>query len=50
MAPIMLSTRGSRLARVNGATYLYATDLHNNKIDVFDTNFSKPVAMQGTVR
>jgi uncharacterized protein (TIGR03118 family) len=39
--------KGLAIGAVNGATYLYATDLHNNKIDVFDTNFSKPVAMQG---
>jgi uncharacterized protein (TIGR03118 family) len=32
---------------VGGANFLYATDLHNNKIDVFDTNFAKPAAMQG---
>ncbi len=39
--------KGLALGTVNGATYLYATDLHNNKVDVFDTNFSKPTAMQG---
>jgi uncharacterized protein (TIGR03118 family) len=39
--------KGLALATVNGATYLYATDLHNNKVDVFDTTFSKPAAMQG---
>jgi len=39
--------KGLALASVNGAAYLYATDLHNNKVDVFDTNFSKPAAMQG---
>jgi len=39
--------KGLALGTVSGATYLYATDLHNNKIDVFDTNFSKPAAMQG---
>jgi hypothetical protein len=32
---------------VNGANFLYATDLHNNKVDVFDKNFTKPAAMQG---
>lgn len=35
------------LGAVGGANFLYATDLHNNKIDVFDTNFAKPAAMQG---
>jgi uncharacterized protein (TIGR03118 family) len=35
------------LGAVNGATFLYATDLHNDKVDVFDTNFSKPADMQG---
>ncbi len=39
--------KGLALATVNGATYLYATDLHNNKVDVFDTTFAKPAAMQG---
>jgi uncharacterized protein (TIGR03118 family) len=39
--------KGLAIGAVAGATYLYATDLHNNKVDVFDTNFSKPAAMQG---
>jgi uncharacterized protein (TIGR03118 family) len=39
--------KGLALGSVGGAAYLYATDLHNNKVDVFDTNFSKPAAMQG---
>jgi uncharacterized protein (TIGR03118 family) len=39
--------KGLALGAVGGAWYLYATDLHNNKVDVFDTNFSKPAAMQG---
>jgi uncharacterized protein (TIGR03118 family) len=39
--------KGLAIGTANGATYLYATDLHNNKVDVFDTNFAKPVAMQG---
>ena len=39
--------KGLALGTVDDATYLYATDLHNNKVDVFDTNFSKPAAMQG---
>ena len=39
--------KGLALATVNGATFLYATDLHNNKVDVFDTNFAKPADMQG---
>src|SRR5580704_7469924 len=39
--------KGLALGTVNGATFLYATDLHNNKIDVFDSNFLKPAAMQG---
>jgi uncharacterized protein (TIGR03118 family) len=39
--------KGLSIGTVGGATYLYATDLHNNKVDVFDTNFSKPAAMQG---
>ncbi len=39
--------KGLALGTVNGSTFLYATDLHNNKVDVFDTNFSKPADMQG---
>jgi uncharacterized protein (TIGR03118 family) len=39
--------KGLAIGTVNEATYLYATDLHNNKVDVFDTNFAKPAAMQG---
>jgi len=39
--------KGLALGSVGGANYLYATDLHNNKVDVFDTNFAKPAAMQG---
>lgn len=38
--------KGLALGTVNGATFLYATDLHNSKIDVFDTNFAKPADMQ----
>ena len=39
--------KGLALGSVNGASFLYATDLHNDKVDVFDTNFAKPAAMQG---
>lgn len=39
--------KGLAIGTVNGAAYLYATDLHNNKVDVFDTDFAKPAAMQG---
>jgi uncharacterized protein (TIGR03118 family) len=39
--------KGLALGSVGGATFLYATDLHNNKVDVFDTSFAKPAAMQG---
>jgi uncharacterized protein (TIGR03118 family) len=38
--------KGLALGTVNRASFLYATDLHNNKIDVFDTNFGKPQDMQ----
>ena len=38
--------KGLALGTVNGATFLYATDLHNSKVDVFDTNFAKPADMQ----
>jgi uncharacterized protein (TIGR03118 family) len=39
--------KGLAIGSVGGATFLYATDLHNNKVDVFDANFAKPAAMQG---
>ena len=39
--------KGLAIGSVGGVVYLYASDLHNNKIDVFDTNFSKPSALQG---
>jgi uncharacterized protein (TIGR03118 family) len=39
--------KGLALGTVNGAPFLYATDLHNNKVDVFDTHFAKPADMQG---
>ncbi|WP_087754304.1 TIGR03118 family protein [Paraburkholderia caledonica] len=38
--------KGLALAANNGNNFLYAADFHNNKIDVFDTNFAK-VAMPG---
>jgi uncharacterized protein (TIGR03118 family) len=38
--------KGLALAEMNGNNFLYATDFHNNKIDVFNTNFTK-VAMPG---
>jgi uncharacterized protein (TIGR03118 family) len=33
--------KGLAIAANDGALFLYATDFHNNKIDVFDTNFAK---------
>ena len=39
--------KGLALGTVNGSSFLYATDLHNNKVDVFDTNFAEPANMQG---
>jgi uncharacterized protein (TIGR03118 family) len=39
--------KGLAIGAVAGVNYLYATDLHNNKVDVFDTNFTLPPAMQG---
>lgn len=33
--------KGLAIAANNGALFLYATDFHNNKIDVFDTSFAK---------
>jgi uncharacterized protein (TIGR03118 family) len=39
--------KGLAMGTVSGTNYLFATDLHNNKVDVFDTNFAKPSSMQG---
>ena len=36
--------KGLALASIGGADYLFATDFHNGKVDVFDTNFD-PVAL-----
>ena len=33
--------KGLAIARNNGAGFLYATDFHNNRIDVFDSHFVK---------
>lgn len=38
--------KGLALAAINGNPFLYATDFHNNKIDVFNTAFTK-VSMPG---
>ena len=38
--------KGLALASMNNNNFLYATDFHNNKIDVFDSTFTK-VAMPG---
>jgi uncharacterized protein (TIGR03118 family) len=39
--------KGLAIGSVNGANYLYATDFKHSKVDVFDTTFAKPQAMQG---
>jgi uncharacterized protein (TIGR03118 family) len=39
--------KGLAIGSVGGAAFLYATDFHNSKVDVFDSNFAKPAAMQG---
>jgi uncharacterized protein (TIGR03118 family) len=36
--------KGLAIAANNGALFLYAADFHNNKIDVFDTAFTKQAA------
>src|SRR5260370_3222783 len=41
--------KGLALASNGGANFLYATDFHNNKIDVFDKTFTK-VAMPGKLQ
>jgi Bacterial Ig domain len=33
--------KGLAIAKNGGATFLYATDFHNNRIDVFDAHFTK---------
>ena len=37
--------KGLAFGTVNGASFLYATDFHNSKVDVFDTNFNLPADM-----
>lgn len=39
--------KGLTIASVNGASFLYATDFHNNKIDVFDASFQKVTVTGG---
>jgi len=39
--------KGLALASVGAANFLYATDFHNNKIDVFDTHFAHVTAAGG---
>ena len=39
--------KGLAIGTVGGATFLYATDFHNNKVDVFASDFSLPADMQG---
>ncbi|MES2259197.1 MAG: TIGR03118 family protein [Pseudomonadota bacterium] len=41
--------KGLASAAYNGANYLYATDFHNNAIDVFDAGFAR-VVLPGTLR
>lgn len=33
--------KGATIATSNAATHLYATDFHNNKVDVWDSNYAK---------
>jgi uncharacterized protein (TIGR03118 family) len=39
--------KGLALANIGSANFLYATDFHNNAINVFDTNFN-PVTLSGS--
>jgi uncharacterized protein (TIGR03118 family) len=41
--------KGLALASDRGANFLYATDFHNNKIDVFDSSFRKVVIASGFI-
>ena len=36
--------KGLAIAKVGANNFLYATDFHNNKVDVFDTTFAKQVS------
>lgn len=40
--------KGLAIAKVGGRAFLYATDFHNNKIDVFDTSFAKQASSATT--
>ncbi len=35
--------KGLAIATVDGADYLYATDFHHGRVDVFDSTFDAPV-------
>ena len=39
--------KGLAVAADSGANFLYATDFHNNKVDVFDKNFAKVTVAGG---
>jgi uncharacterized protein (TIGR03118 family) len=39
--------KGLTVAQNNGATFLYAPDFHNNKVDVFDNTFAKQTLPNG---
>jgi uncharacterized protein (TIGR03118 family) len=39
--------KGLTIAKNGTATFLYATDFHNNKVDVFDTTFAKQTPAAG---
>jgi uncharacterized protein (TIGR03118 family) len=39
--------KGLTIAKNGTASFLYATDFHNNKVDVFDTNFAKQTLAAG---
>jgi uncharacterized protein (TIGR03118 family) len=39
--------KGLTLAKNGAASFLYATDFHNNKVDVFDTTFAKQTLAAG---
>ncbi len=41
--------KGLALAAQGGANFLYATDFHNGKVDVFDANFTQVAAAGGFV-
>lgn len=41
--------KGLAIAAVSGVNYIYATDFHNGRVDIFDANF-KPATLSGSFK